>query len=171
MSESVGSLLRNTYALINNFKLESKDPNLNSYLFIRGNDLPLYIKENNYKILDNDIISIVDPNISNIYWDNRELLSITDLENLTDYMKQSPVEFDLSDDNIPNIQTYNLINNIDIIDYNTIYITVRDFINFINSNKSIIIKLPKIDINIEIKYEPYDFYNYSTNKINSFIPR
>jgi len=171
MSEPVGSLLRNTYALINHFKLKSADPNLKNYFFLRGNDLPTYIKENNYKTSDNDVISIIDTNISNVYWDNRELLSITDLENLTDYMKQSPVEFDKSDDNVSNISTYHLSNNIAIIDYDTVYITVKDFVNFINNDESIIIKLPKIDINIEIKYEPYDFYNYSTSNIDNFILR
>ena len=171
MSETVGSLLRNTYALINNFKLESTDPNLKFYLFLRGIDLPLYIKENNYKILDNDIISIIDTNISNIYWDNRELLSVSDLENITDYMKQSPLEFDKSEDNISGIQTYHLVNDISIIDYNTVYITIKDFIKFVNSNKSIMTKLPKVNINIEFKYEAYDFYNYSTNTIDNFISR
>lgn len=171
MSELIGSLLRNTYALINNFKLKSTDPNLKSYLFVRGIDLPLYIKENNYKILDNDIISIIDTNISNVYWDNRELLSVSDLENLTDYMKQPPLEFDKSDDNISGIQTYYIINDVNIIDYNTVYITVKDFVRFINNNEFIIIKLPKVDIDMEIQYEPYDFYNYSTNTIDNFISR
>jgi hypothetical protein len=164
MSKSVGSLLRNTYATINKFKLDSTDPDLNSYFFLKGNDLPKYIKEKGPKISDNDIISIIDTNVNNIYWDNRELLSITDLENLTDYMKQSPTDFDILEDD-----TYHLTNN--IIDYNVLFITVKDFIKAINSNKSIIIKLPKMNINIQYQYELFDFYDKSTNNINNIILR
>jgi len=169
MNKSIGSLLRNTYVLINKFKLDSIDPNLNSYLFLRGNDLPRYIKENNYKVSNNDIISIIDTNMNSIYWNNRELLSITDLENLTDYMKQPPIEFNRLDIDLSNIQMYSVNNN--IIDYNISYITVKDFIKDINSNNPVIIKLPKINITIEFQYELYDFYNNITHKIDNFISR
>jgi len=169
MSKTFGVFLRDTYATINNFKLDFID-DLKSQSFIRGNDLPLYIKHNNYKILDNDIISILDTNISNIYWDNRELLSITDLENLTDYMRHPSLEFDKLEENFTNIETYNINKN--NVEYNVLYITVSDFVRLINTNsKFIILKLPKMDINIEIQYEPYDFYNHSTNKVDNFISR
>jgi hypothetical protein len=169
MSKSVGSLLRNTYATINKFKLDSTNPNLSSYLFLKGNDIPKYINENKSKILDNDIISIIDPNLNNIYWENRELLSITDLENLTDYMKQTQADFELSEDNVSNIELYNITSN--IIDYNIVFITVKDFIKAINNNKSVIVKLPDVNINIEFQYELYDFYNKLTNNIENVIVR
>ena len=159
------SLLRNTYASINKFKLDSN----NSNLFFGGNDLPKYIKENNYKISDNDIISIVDPNINNIYWDNRELLSISDLENLIDYMKQPQIEFTKLNIDTSDIQVYSVNN--DNIDYNILYITVSNFIKAINSNKPVIIKLSKVNINIELQYEPYDFYNNTTKKVDNYISR
>lgn len=169
MSKSVGSLLRNTYATISKIKLDSTIPDLNSYSFLKGNDLPRYIKENESKISDNDIISIIDTNVNNIYWDNRELLSITDLENLTDYMKQSPTDFNILEDNMSEIQLYYLTSN--IIDYNILFITVKDFIKAINTNKYINIKLPNINVNIEFQYELYDFYNNSSNNIDNVILR
>src|SRR5436189_2558200 len=160
MSMSVSSLLRNTYVSINKDKLESSNLNL----FINGNDLTRYINENNYKISDNDIISIVDTNLNNIYWDNRELLSITNLENLIDYMKQPQIEFNKLDTlDKSNIQMYSVNN--DNIDYNVLYITVGNFIKAINNNNPIITKLPKANINIEFQYAPYDFYNHITQKI------
>jgi hypothetical protein len=138
-------------------------------LFLKGNDIPKYINENKSKILDNDIISIIDPNLNNIYWENRELLSITDLENLTDYMKQTQADFELSEDNVSNIELYNITSN--IIDYNIVFITVKDFIKAINNNKSVIVKLPDVNINIEFQYELYDFYNKLTNNIENVIVR
>lgn len=169
MSQSVVALLRNTYALINKYELDPLDPNLNSYRFIKGNDLPRYIKENNYKISDNDIISIIDTNINSIYWDNRELLSITDLENLTDYMKTPIIEFSKLDTDPSNIQIYSIDNS--NIDYNMLFIKVKDFVKYINNNTSVPIKFPKINMNIELQYELYDFYNNTTNKIENFISR
>lgn len=171
MSNLVGSILRNTYVSIDKSNLNNN--NLNSTLFIAGNDLPRYIKENRYKIFDNDIISIIDPNLNSLYWDNRELLSITDLENLTDYMKQASIEFIRLDTDSLNTQMYvlNDIDNDNDIDYNILYITVKDFIKAINSNNSIVTKSPKADINIELQYELYDFYNNVTQKIDNFISR
>lgn len=170
MNKLIGSPLRNTYASINKFKLDFIGDDLNLFPFIKGNDLPKFIKENNSKILDSDIISIIDTNMNNIYWNNRELLSITDLEKLTDTISYYPIEFVRSEDELTNLQVFLLQNNI-IIDYNVLYITVRDFIKFINSNKPIVIKLPKMSINIEIQYELYDFYNELTNHIDDFISR
>lgn len=169
MSKSVESILRNTYVLINKLKLDPIDPNLSSLVFFEGNNLPRYIKENNYKVSDDDIISIIDPNINSIYWDNRELLSITDLENLTDYMKQPPIEFNRLETDISNIKIYSVNNN--NIEYNIFYIMVKDFIKGINNSKPIIIKLPKANINVELQYELYDFHNNTTHKIDNFISR
>lgn len=170
MNKLIGSPLRNTYASINKFKLELIGDDLDLYPFIKGNDLPKFIKENNSKILDSDIISIIDTNMNNIYWNNRELLSITDLEKLMDNMKYYPIEFVRSDYNPKNFQIFLLQRNI-IIDYNVLYITVGDFIKYINNNKYIVTKLPKMNKNIEIQYELYDFYNESTNRIDNFISR
>ena len=150
MNRSIVLPLRNTYVIIKKFKLQSSDPNLYSYSFIKGNDLPKYIRDN-YIFSDIDIISIIDTDINNIYWDNRESLNITDLENLNDIMKQSSIEFEISNNN-----SFTLKNN--NIDYNILYISVKEFMNSIENNTSIITKLPKANINIELLYELYDFW-------------
>jgi hypothetical protein len=168
MSESV-ALLRNTYALINNINLNPIDPDLNTYFFIKSNDLPRYIKENNSTISDDDIISVIDPNINNIYWNNRKLLNISNLENLTEYIKLQPIEFVQLDRSPSEIQVYYLDGY--NVNYNILYIKVKDFIKEINNNKSITIKFPKADIYIKYQYELYDFYNNTTNKVENFISR
>jgi len=157
MSKSIYSLLRNTYASINKL-----DPNV----YIKGNDLPRYIKENQYKISMEDEISIIDINLDIIYWNNRESLSISDLENLNEFMKKSSIEFIELDRNLDDIQTYSLDNNYN--QYNKVNITVKNFIADIKNNESILIKLPKIDYYIEYQYELYDFYNNKTRKIENF---
>lgn len=169
MSKPMKFLLRNTYANVDRFKLESS--NLNSTLFIRGNDIPRYIKENNHKMINNYVISIVDPNLNNVYWNNRDQLSITDLDNLNDYMKEPIIEFNLLSavDTENSIPYYQLSSN--NIDYNVLYIPVRDFVKAINSNEPIKIKLPKLNINVEYTYELYDLYNKLTHKIDNVISR
>jgi len=170
MNKTVKFLLRNTYASVNRFKLESTG--LNHPLFVRGIDLPRYIKENNHKMISNYVISIVDPNLNNIYWDNREQLSITDLDNLNDHMKEPIIEFNRVDDDdamLQKIAYYQLNNN--NIDYNVLYVSVKDFVEAINHNEPIKIKLSKIDMNVEYSYELYDLYNRSTQKIDNVISR
>jgi hypothetical protein len=167
MKKFVVASLRDTYASINPFKLDNKS---SDFLFIKGNDLPRYIKENNDKISNDDIISILDLNINNIYWNNRELLTITDLENLTEYMKEQLIELQSLDNDPSKVQTYSL-NSSNNITYNVIYIRVKDFVNYLRDNKSVIVKFPKVEIYIEYQYEPYDFYNRVTNKIDNFVSR
>jgi len=158
--------LRDTYATLNKFKVNSEDPDLDKYLFVKGNELPRFINENDAKISDKDLISIYHPNINNIYWENRKMLSITDLEFLTDYMKQSAPDFiNISE---YEMQTYHLSN--DVIGYNMLYITVKDFIKAID-NKSMSIKLPDIDLKIELRYELYDFYNRDTQSLDILLKR
>jgi hypothetical protein len=156
MSNNLKFLLRNTYA------------NLNSPFFIKGNDIPRYIKENHHKMTD--IISIIDPNLNNIYWNNRDQLSITDLDNLNDYMKEPIIEFSIVNDEDDKLIPYYQLNN-NNIEFNLLYISVGDFVKAINNNNPIKIKLPKLNIYVEYTYELYDLYNLLTHKIDNVISR
>jgi hypothetical protein len=189
MSESVALLLRHTYAQINERRLynltsipladyEDLLTDLNNIsdttFFIKGDDLPKYLNENINKYKDSDIITIVGSDIINIYWDHRELLSLTDLEKLNNMINQSLPIFDNvmnSDITLPTLENsiYYLLG--DITPYNVLHITVQDFRDAINNNKPIEIKLNKIDIKIILNYELFDFYNNDLNLIEDSILR
>ncbi len=188
MDESIILPLRNTYAQINKYPINNLDEisidnyydlqgNINisgTTLFLRGSDVFYYLKKNIKTISDKDTISFINSNLLNIYWKNKKLLSFTDFNNLENAMKEPFSIFENILDSSENItQTitpiYYLQNNIN--PYEVFHISVKDFINIINNKKPLIIKLPKINININLQYELYDFYDYETNTIEDYMSR
>lgn len=186
MSESIVLPLRHTYAQINQYELNkltgipideyndlstTLDKNFNisdTTFFLKGTEIPEYLNNNLDRYSENDIITIVDSNIMNLYWKYRELLSLTDLENLKISMDQPLPTFENVNEESPT-SIYYLNDN--ITQFNVLHITVKDFIKMINNNALLKIKLSKIDVMIILSYELYDFYNYATNTVEDYISR
>ena len=144
-------------------------------LFLASSDIFSYLRKNVNSSMYNDIITIVHPSFRDIYWRNRELLDMEDL-NLLDSIITRPLPqfknvFDyeyLSEysDKI-NMLIYHLYG--DITPFIVLHIKVKDFIETINNNEELNIKLKDINVVINLEYKPYDFYDHKLESVQQYI--
>lgn len=145
-------------------------------LFLKSTDIFGYLRENINSLTHNDIITIIHPSFRDIYWKNRELLSFSKLNALdlviTQPLPQFKNIFDYEylsqySDKI-NTGIYHLYG--DINEFIVLHITTKDFIEAINNNEPLNIKLKDINVTIKLEYKPYDFYDYKTESVQQYIP-
>lgn len=149
--------------------------------FFKSNDIFKLLfdvfKGKNQKKYCNYFITLVIPNLRNLYWDNRDQLPEEEVNLLKKYMKDPlPVFY--------NIYNYNSINNNpkknddgliryqllgSINPYDVVIIPLINFIDYINNEKNIEIQLEKTNIIIYLPYHKYDLWDDSKNKIIDYI--
>jgi len=137
--------------------------------FITSNKMFGYLYRNTK--LCRGIITIVIPNLRNLYWDNRYSLVRSEqipLETAMD--KHLPVFYDIFDyrglqyyRNFANVPEYQIIGN--ITPYDVVHVSAVDFIDRINKNQPILIGIPDTNIIISLDYEQYDLWDDQLQKL------
>lgn len=146
-----------------------------SDLFLNSSDIFGYLNKNiKHGVCDAYIIIVIN-NLRDIYWNNRHLLPQEELPalelstekylptfvNIFDYQALNEYATSIS---TPIYQLYG-----DISPYNVVNIPVKYFIESINTNQSIKVKISDINTTIELNYEPYDFWSFANESIVNYI--
>jgi len=136
-------------------------------LFLKGDDLFAYIKDHPDVIKQN--VTIVIKGLTNLFWERRKLLP-EEIQNLSNAINQPAPDF-------KNVAEYQSLRNIDsplyqlfgnITPYNMLYIPVRDFVNSINQNIPIQVKINGLGIIISLHYRDYDFWDPKTQMLRKY---
>jgi hypothetical protein len=158
-------------AAYNQLNLDSN--NFEANFFLRSSDIFTYISK--HQDMCDRVITIVIHGLRDVYWDNRKLLPPDEVVELELAMRQPlPVFRNIFDykslagltDRIrtPLFQLFNTITPFSVIN-----IPVRYFIESINMNAPIQVELMGTNIILQFDYEPYDFWDFSTQKLITHI--
>jgi hypothetical protein len=163
------------------FKMEEEDYIIRWYLndffatfdqknYMKAADLFRYIHYNKEETC-NKIINIIIPSLRTLYWQvsprfltNEEKINLEIMGINKPFPKFSLLKHDENE-----IPIYSL-NEGNITEYDSLYINVNDFINYINNQ--IVIPIPlyfNIPITIELTYESYNFWDKKSNSIIDYI--
>lgn len=141
--------------------LEGLDDELErNVVFIPADDIFSYCsKEKVYA----GIVTIAIPNLRDLYWNKRSLLSKEEINKLSIEMKEPPTKFR----NIGS-RIYELNGN--VTPYDLIHIPVSYFIECLNRKVPIEIILNNTNTIIRLEYLDYDFWDKEYDKLLDFIP-
>lgn len=191
--------LHKTYALVSKQKLTQLDSDETDHLkllatlsddhldkifdynlFLNSTDILSVLRGKlvNYK---NDYITIVSPDLFNIYLNNKNVLNNNDLLDVHKYMADDPPQFNNivdyeqlidytgSKEIESQLKTpiYQLIGEIN--PYNVLHISVPEFIRLIGNNKPIITNLRNTKLLVSLTYEAYDFYDLVEETVDQRI--
>jgi hypothetical protein len=198
MSQIFTLSLHKTYAIIQTEKLTYLDESINDYsdllvsisddnldeifknnLFLNTSDILPVIRRNLSKY-QNSIITIVNTDLFNIYLNNKKSLNNNELldihkyldsdlpifDNIVDYEKLIEYKESFDSDQLKT-PIYQLIGTIN--PFTVLSISVPDFVNFISSNKPILISLRNTRLLVSLQYEAYDFYDISAEVVDRSI--
>lgn len=142
-------------------------------LFLKSSDVFNFLRNKKF-INEDDVITIIEPSLRDVYWKNKFLLNMDDIELLETNIKQplplykNILDYEYVSEYKPKYDIYHQYG--DMTKFNVLHITVRDFIKSINDNRSLVFELKDIKITITLEYEPYDFYDYKSESVKQFIP-
>jgi hypothetical protein len=148
---------------VNDYKLGSKH-------FLRTTNLYGYL-DRTINERCNDIITIVIPNLRNVYFNNRQRLSEEERRKLTVAVQEPLPKFksiydypDLeilaTEAHVPEYQVYG-----DITKYDVLHLPVRLFVEQINKREPLIFILKDVNVKISLSITPDDFWDNEYHRL------
>lgn len=163
--------LSETYAHVGPNKIfnilsESASENLlNTTLFRQGSRIMTYLYRNLHNHC-NDYITLVIPNLRNLYFNNRRLFDLDDQIKLDLAMdKKLPTFDDISNNPTKNNGSYEYKLKGDITEFDVLHIPVIEYVELINNEFPLEFILSPTNIVITLTYEPSDFWDIEYQKI------
>lgn len=129
-------------------------------LFMSANNIFPYLSKN--KIFAG-IITIIIPNLRDLYWNKRNLLTSEEIIKLSSRMNEPLTKLEYI-----GLGQFRLKGN--VTPYDVLHIPVDYFIQSLNEKISIEIVLNKMNTIIRLDYSPHDFWDFETQQLINNIP-
>lgn len=144
-------------------------------LFLRGNNLFEEIDRFLSRTSCNAVVNLVITGLRDVYWQNRYKLPPDLLNKLSVLEGQAlPTFFNVFEyeslrkvGESTDVALYQLFN--DITEFDIVHIPLTTLISTINQKRDILLKLPYIDLTLELSYEQYDLYNLQRKALVEYI--
>ena len=136
------------------------DEQVNNSIFISADDIFAYCSKQK---LYTGMLVIAIPNLRDLYWNKRKLLSVEEVNKLSIEMEEPPTRFrDIGSG------MYQLFGN--ITPYDIIHIPVSYFIECLNRKVSIEVMLNNTNTTIRLDYLQHDFWDVEEEQLIENIP-